>query len=80
MRHSSVGGGCLSYEQLPLSVPPNNDHSELPDTIFSRKKFENLYLSNIVNLYYISSLNIRGRFIILGLENDDYPYCQTIGT
>ena len=68
MRHSSVGGGGgLSYEQLPLSVPPNNDHSELPDTIFSReKKFR--------------SLNIRGRFIILGLENDGYPYCQTIGT
>ena len=66
MRHSSVGGGGgLSYEQLPLSVPPNNDHSELPDTIFSRKKFENLYLSNIVNLYYISSLNIRGRLLYL---------------
>ena len=56
-------GGVLSYEQLPLSVLPNNDHSVLPDTIFSREKFMDLYLSIVMNLYYISSLNIRIRFI-----------------
>ena len=64
MRYSSVGGGgVLSYEQLPLSVLPNNDHSVLPDTIFSREKFMDLYLLITMNLYYISSLNIRIRFI-----------------
>ena len=69
MRYSSVGGagGFLSYKQLPLSVLPNNDHSVLPDTIFSRKKISNLHLSTIKNLDYISSLNIPVRFIILGL-------------
>ena len=40
MRHSGVGGGGggVNMQQLPLSVLPNNDHSVLPDTIFSRKK------------------------------------------
>ena len=64
MRHSGVGGGGgVNMQQLPLSVLPNNDHSVLPDTIFSREKFMDLYLSIIMNLYYISSLNIRIRFI-----------------
>ena len=62
MRHSGVGGG-VNMQQLPLSVLPNNDHSVLPDTIFSREKFMDLYLSIVMNLYYISSLNIRIRFI-----------------
>ena len=62
MRHSGVGGG-VNIQQLPLSVLPNNDHSVLPDTIFSREKFMDLYLLIIMNLYYISSLNIRIRFI-----------------
>ena len=64
MRHSGVGvGGGVKMQQLPLSVLPNNDHSVLPDTIFSREKFMDLYLLIIMNLYYISSLNIRIRFI-----------------
>ena len=63
MRHSGVGGGGVNMQQLPLSVLPNNDHSVLPDTIFSREKFMDLYLSIVMNLYYISSLNIRIRFI-----------------
>ena len=62
MRHSGVGGG-VNMQQLPLSVLPNNDHSVLPDTIFSREKFMDLYLSIVMNLYYISSLNIRIHFI-----------------